>query len=294
MGRNLVTGEDEEILKGKPYQQVVMGADGRVLSDDGDAVGAALAVPGGRLGAGGVAAAVRDGGRQAEGEGLAGGLRGADGGADVARGRAPTNRGSRTARRRWTGGGMRRRPSSYGEVTFAGGHAVGQAFALAKMNTAVGHDEAQKRTRFINRAEPGIWLIGLGYQSDVLDVAGELVASTPDVLRRGGLRGAAAGAGGGGEADAREAWLKDRPGDRWLPTKRSQYNPDGLLVGGSRTRHLPLLPLRLPCQIPAPSHAAGEAICTVIVFTLTIRSIWDYFHLRCPSRHPNPDATPSS
>ena len=131
VGRNLVTGEDEEILKGKPYQQVVMGADGRVLSSmetqwerrwlcQEDVSTPVVLLP--------RCAVVAD--KQKGKDSLVafgvqtGALTGAWEGTNQPRFTYGTSE--------VDGWGNATGSVSYGEVTFAGGHAIGQAFAVVE------------------------------------------------------------------------------------------------------------------------------------------------------------------
>lgn len=93
---------------------------------------------------------------------------------------------------------------------------MGQPFPLSRMHVLVGRDEVQKRARFINQSQPDAWLIGLSYQSDVLDMAGTLVSSARTYFDGPDFEGLPLGQATAGKAMREEVWLKDESGERWF------------------------------------------------------------------------------
>jgi RHS repeat-associated protein len=229
VGRNLATGEDEEILKGKPYRQVVTGADGRVLSSTEtqwerrwlcqEDLGTSLQLlprcsfvvdkQGAKDSM--VALGVETGALEGAWEGT----------------KEPRFSYTSFVHDPW---GSTIDKMSHGEVAFAGGHAIGQAFDPGRLEKAIGHDEVESRAKFINNADPDRWLIGLGYQSEVFDLAGNLLKSSRTYFDGEAYQGLPLGQAETGKPSREEVWLKDEQGERWIAVKGSRYYADGQLA----------------------------------------------------------------
>jgi RHS repeat-associated protein len=120
------------------------------------------------------------------------------------------------------------RSENYGEVLIPGGHVAGTPFDLSKMNLPYGNDEQVSETDYlydVNR-----WMLGISYASRVMDMSGKFAGQTRTYFDGPAFVGLPLGQVTDGLVTRTSAWLKDSSGERWLDAKRMEYNSDGLVV----------------------------------------------------------------
>lgn len=116
------------------------------------------------------------------------------------------------------------RTSTFGEVAFAGWHEPGDAFHRGMLDVHVGDDETITESRTIYDVDE--WLIGLPSFEEKRDIAGRLVSRRR--TRYDGdqpYQGLAPGQATHGLPTQEQAWFAEE--SRWVDVKRTQYSDAG-------------------------------------------------------------------
>ncbi|MGE5788047.1 MAG: toxin TcdB middle/N-terminal domain-containing protein, partial [Myxococcales bacterium] len=227
VGRNLETGADEEVLKGKPYTRIVRDATGlaistsetrwelRWLCQEDLGSGATVVLP--------TCNSVAD--KNAHKDALVAlavsvdTLNGA-----WEKTAAPRYSATHNVYDAW---GHPTRSESYGEVTFSGGHVVGQAWELSSANVTVGNDEQVLETDYIYDLQK--WMVGLTKATRMLTWSGQQLSASRLYYDGAAYVGLAHGQVDQGKLTRKESWLDSE--NRWVPVERTEYNGDGLPIG---------------------------------------------------------------
>jgi RHS repeat-associated protein len=230
VGRNLVTGADEEILKGKAWLQIVRTDSGALLSSEEAkweqrwlcqedlGAGAAQVLP---TCTGIVDKAARKDDLVAFAVQSAV-LRGA-----WERQSTPRYSATRSTYDLW---GHTTKVEAFGEVTLAAGHVLGDDWNVASLTTGTGNDERAQETDYIHRFDPsaGVWRLGLIREQRVKNGVGAGVSKTRSYYDGAALVGLPLGQAAQGLMTRRESWLAEEA--RWVTTSRSGYSSDGTVV----------------------------------------------------------------
>jgi RHS repeat-associated protein len=226
VGRNLQTGADEEILKGKPYRQTVEDESGGLYAStetkweqrwlcQEDLGGSADQV---------LPWCSRYGDKQAQKDRLValGVQTGALSGA-WERTQSPRFSFATSEYDAW---GNETRKAVYGEVTLSGGHQVGTPFSIEQMDVSAGNDETVSVSRYVNDSLE--WLIGLPYEAEIQDLAGAALSHSRIYYDGVDYVGLPLGAANAGKVTRQTAWLDTE--DRWIDVARNAYDSHGQLT----------------------------------------------------------------
>jgi RHS repeat-associated protein len=229
VGRNLSTGEDEEILKGKPYMQTVEDESGNIYSSVEtqwerrwlcqDDLGTSQKL---------LPDCTRYSNKdEAKDNLVAVAVQTAALSGSWEKTQAPRYSYQHSEFDIW---GNETKKENDGEVTFTGTRKIGDVIDPAKMNVASGSDELIEEKTYINDAAN--WLLGFVSEAKVKSLDGSVVAHSRMYYDGEAYKGLALGSADTGKLMRQEAWLKS-PGsaERWINEKRSAYNGDGQLVG---------------------------------------------------------------
>ena len=231
VGRNLATGDDEEILKGKPLRQLV--------TDDKGAVYSSVETQWERRWLCNEVAGTADTllpkcslhpDRQKDKDYL------------VALGvqlAALSGAWEKTSHPSYTYAtsqydlwGNETEKASYGEITLTGGHLFGAVVNPSQLTLGTGEDEVITETKFINNTSASAWLIGVPYESTTLDIEGKVRRVSRTYYDGADFAGLELGQATLGKPTREEAWLSQGDGDagRFVSVKRSAYDAHGQLV----------------------------------------------------------------
>ena len=229
VGRNLRTGEDEEVLKGKPYLQVVEDEQGAIFSSvesqweqrwlcQEDLEGITETI---------LPDCSRYPPRQENKDRLVamalstGTLSGA-----WERTVTPRYTYTRTEQDAW---GNAVRAEAYGEVSFIGTHVPGEPFSLSDMDVLVGQDELVQESSFINNV--GEWLIGFPLTQRALDLEGRVLSQTRSYYDGPDFEGLPLGQVFVGLPTRQDAWLSaEGQPERWIDVARHAYDIHGHVI----------------------------------------------------------------
>ncbi len=225
VGRNLKTGEDEEILKGRRHRELVRTASGllvrsseqrwerRWLCQEDLQGGSRRILP--------TCAAFPDKGRSKDSlvalAVVAATLEGAWEGTTSPR--------YTYVELAYDAFGNQSRKDAYGEVVFALPRQVGEPFFRADMDVAFGNDEALTTTTYINN--PDEWLVGLVQSTELASRTGEVLRAGRTYYDGPDFAGLPLGTALFGKVKRREAWLEEAGGGRWISTELVAHDAHG-------------------------------------------------------------------